>query len=400
MTQPVRILVLDGETRAALACVRSLGRRGHRVEVVAAKPRSLAAASRHCAEEHVLPDPASDADGWAAALEELAGPVGSRDTRGDGSAETLVLPLTEITLGSLYSTGLQARIRAICPDRHAYEEAVDKHGLLERAAQCGCTVPHSRLIEHPDPSQPLPPGFDYPVVVKARRSRWLKEGRWQMGHVHMVADEAGWRAALADPGMGGGALVQSFIEGHGEAVFLLTEDGEENVHFAHRRLREKPPTGGVSVLRVAIEPDAELLDQSRRLLEGLHWTGVAMVEYRRTPGGDAALMEINPRLWGSLQLAIDAGIDFPALLVDQALGHRPASSTLRPGTRTRWLLGDVDHLLISLRRPAVRAITGATIGSLLMGFVASFFDGTRSEVFRWSDPAPFIRELRNWARGD
>ncbi len=46
-----------------------------------------------------------------------------------------------------------------------------------------------------------------------------------------------------------------------------------------------------------------------------------MVEFKadaRT--GTPYLMEINGRFWGSLQLAIDAGVDFPAILVAAALG--------------------------------------------------------------------------------
>ena len=110
----------------------------------------------------------------------------------------------------------------------------------------------------------------------------------------------------------------------------------------------------MSVLSEAIAPDPELLAGSERLLAELHWTGVAMVEFRRAPTGPAFLMEMNPRLWGSLQLAIDAGVDFPSLLVALHRGAPIPAAQARLGTRTRWLLGDVDHLLICLRRPELR----------------------------------------------
>src|SRR5439155_25387070 len=122
-------------------------------------------------------------------------------------------------------------------------------------------------------------------------------------------------AARSAPGFAGGVLLQEFVAGRGEGVFLLTDRGRPLARFAHRRLREKPPWGGVSVLSEAIAPDPELLAGSERLLAELALTGVAMVEFRRAPGGPAYLMEVNPRLWGSLQLAIDAGVDFPSMLV-------------------------------------------------------------------------------------
>jgi predicted ATP-grasp superfamily ATP-dependent carboligase len=380
------ILVLDGETRAALAVVRSLGRAGHAVEVVSTSGRSLAGASRHARGDHALPDPAADPDAFVRELEALCATL-------DGP---LVLPVTEVTLGTLYASGLDRRLDVLAPDPERYEAAVDKACLLERAARLGIDVPRSVGIAPGTVPDALPPGFAFPVVLKARRSRFVHDGRWEMGGVG-IADAPEALAALArQPGMQGGALLQEFVPGTGEAVFAIARDGECQAVFAHRRLREKPPSGGVSVLRESIDPDPVLLDQSRRLLRDLGWTGVAMVEYRRAPDGRAVLMEINPRFWGSLQLAIDAGVDFPSLAV--ALHRTGACPTARAraGVRTRWLLGDVDHLLIGLRDAHARAAVGRTRAGLLRAFFGGFCDGSRTEVLRWNDPRPFARELRGW----
>ncbi len=112
------------------------------------------------------------------------------------------------------------------------------------------------------------------------------------------------------------------MPGPGVGVFLLLWEGKLRAAFAHRRLREKPPSGGVSVYRESIALDPVLLERSRRLLESFGWQGVAMVEYKideRT--GTPILMEINGRFWGSLQLAVDAGVDFPRLLIECAEGR-------------------------------------------------------------------------------
>ena len=204
--------------------------------------------------------------------------------------------------------------------------------------------------------------------------------------------------ARCDPGFGGGALLQEYIEGRGEAIFLLMDGEYTRAVFAHRRLREKPPAGGVSVLRESIAPDPVLLDGSERLLAALDWRGVAMVEFRRGRDGRAVLMEINPRLWGSLQLATDAGVDFTAMLIRQHLGQAVAAPDAQLGVRCRWLLGDFDHLLICLRRPAARAATGRGLLRVLYDFLASFWDGSRLEVLRLDDPRPFLRELSQWWR--
>jgi predicted ATP-grasp superfamily ATP-dependent carboligase len=219
-----------------------------------------------------------------------------------------------------------------------------------------------------------------------------------MGGVRILRGACVLEKARLDPGFGAGALLQEYIDGHGEAIFLLTDGDCARAVFAHRRLREKPPAGGVSVLRESIVPDPVLLDGSKRLLAALDWHGVAMVEFRRGRDGRAALMEINPRLWGSLQLATDSGVDFTEMWIRQHLGEATGAPKMRFGVRCRWLLGDFDHLLICMRRPEARAATRRGVLRVLFDFLASFWDGSKLEVLRWNDPRPFLREFSQWWR--
>jgi len=199
-------------------------------------------------------------------------------------------------------------------------------------------------------------------------------------------------------------LVQERVVGAGIGVFLLLWDGEVRAAFAHRRIREKPPSGGVSVLSESVALDPELLARSVALLRDFDWCGVAMVEYKvdeRT--GIPYLMEVNGRFWGSLQLAIDAGVDFPTILVDAASGSpaRPAPK-YKVGKRLRWEWGDVDNLAVRLRHSPTRlALPDGAPGRLkgLVDFARAFGPGTRGEILRRDDPRPFLQETLNWFRG-
>jgi predicted ATP-grasp superfamily ATP-dependent carboligase len=127
-----------------------------------------------------------------------------------------------------------------------------------------------------------------------------------------------------------------------------------------------------------------------RLLDALNWQGVAMIECKRdAETGAYVVMEINGRFWGSLQLAIDAGVDFPALLVRCARGERVAeTSDYRVGVRSRWFWGDVDQLYLQLR-------AGRSVRALIE-FLRMSPGRTRSEVWRWRDPVPFLVETLQW----
>jgi predicted ATP-grasp superfamily ATP-dependent carboligase len=127
-----------------------------------------------------------------------------------------------------------------------------------------------------------------------------------------------------------------------------------------------------------------------------------MVEYKRDAAtGVPYLMEVNGRFWGSLQLAIDSGVDFPALLIECALGEREVPAPeYRVGVRSRWWWGQVDHLVGRLRShpsapTTVGGIASATraFGDLVLG---PFRPADYEEVLRWSDPRPFCYETIRW----
>jgi predicted ATP-grasp superfamily ATP-dependent carboligase len=104
----------------------------------------------------------------------------------------------------------------------------------------------------------------------------------------------------------------------------------------HERIWEYPITGGPSVLaRIVDDPVLEKLGLA--LLRSLNWNGVAMVEFKYSPDAGYFLMEINPRLWGSLDLSIAAGADFPYLLVEPNRRAIARNLHVRP-TSCLWLL--------------------------------------------------------------
>jgi predicted ATP-grasp superfamily ATP-dependent carboligase len=114
-----------------------------------------------------------------------------------------------------------------------------------------------------------------------------------------------------------------------------------------------------------------------------------MVEYKvdeRT--GTPMLMEINGRFWGSLQLAVDAGVDFPRLLIECAGGKVPAAPpAYTVGTRLRWWWGDVDQLLLRLRRSSEQlGLPEGSPGRLRSGGVQNVPAGDHNEVLRFDDP--------------
>jgi predicted ATP-grasp superfamily ATP-dependent carboligase len=390
------ILITDGEQRAALAIARSLGGKGHRVYVCSARQRSLAGGSRYTRAEARTADPLTAPERF---VSDVAALVAKWNV-------DVLLPVSEPALLAL----LPARDElgdVLLPFPHAatFARVCDKAELLAAAPRAGIAVPDQRTLRAPGDAASLNvASLEYPVVVKPARSVGELEGRRAKLTVRHAANAVQLSAVLHE--LGDEAyplLIQQRIAGPGVGIFLLIWDGMPLATFAHRRLREKPPSGGVSVYRESIPADPALVARSRALLEQFGWCGVAMVEYKvDAQTGTPYLMEVNGRFWGSLQLAIDAGVDFPALLLSAATGEPVAPVTeYRAGVRSRWWWGDVDHLIACLRRSREQlALPPGAPGrwSAVREFFTFRYALDREEIFRRDDPRPFFRETMQWLR--
>ena len=214
----------------------------------------------------------------------------------------------------------------------------------------------------------------------------------------MIGPRPAARQAATGAEGGGWPLIQGYVEGQGKGVFALCRNGRSIAWFAHERLRDTRPTGSSSSLRRSIFLDDRLLEPAEDLLAAMEWHGPAMVEFKDDGSNQPCLMEVNGRFWGSLQLGIDAGIDFPLMWVSILEGESvSAAMHYEEGTTLRWLWGDVKRLIWILRgAPAGFPGTYPTVGQGLRELLGPQPEGTRLEMWRRNDPLPAIGE---WVQG-
>jgi predicted ATP-grasp superfamily ATP-dependent carboligase len=390
----MRILVTDGDNRAALAVVRSLGQRGHWIAVSERHTRALAQTSRYCSHRVVYPDPFDDD---AAFIGALAASVRTL-------AIDVVLPISDVAtlLVSEHRDAFEPACRVPVAPADVLTKAADKVEVLNTAMRLGVPVPRTTFVS----SREIPAGFDlpFPVVIKPRRSRTRTPAGWISSSVSYAHDRHDLASRLAARHEAEFPLaLQECIDGPGVGVFFCYHHGAVVGLFAHRRLREKPPWGGVSVLSESVPVSAEAKRYGEMLLDDLGWQGIAMVEFKQDErDGVPRLMEINGRFWGSLQLAIDAGVDFPGLLLETLNGSvSQVPAPYRTGLRNRWFWGDVDALLIKLF--GAREGHGRPVGNSKVEAIADFMRlwgrDLRYESPRRGDLRPFLHETLTWLKG-
>ena len=388
-----RILVTDGTQRSALAVVRSLGRAGHRVFVCATRVPSLAGASRFAFAEAAV----------CSALDSPSDFVSDVASLIERWRIDVLMPITEPSLLALLPERNALGVTIPFPDDAIFRTITNKETVLATATQLGIATPKQVVLASKADLGSLDVSLlDYPIVLKPSRSVGESDGqRKSLGVLHAANAAALLAAVQSLDDAAFPLLVQQRIVGPGIGVFLLLWDGAVRATFAHRRLREKPVSGGVSVYSESVAADPELVERSRQLLQQMKWRGVAMVEYKLdTQSRVPYLMEVNGRFWGSLQLAIDAGVDFPALLVAAAAGEpSPRANGYRLGVRSRWWWGDVDQLLSRYRKSAATLALPPDAPSrwrATLDFLRLWRPRDRNDVLRAGDFRPFIRETIDW----
>lgn len=383
------VVVLDADERQSLVCVRSLGRAGLVVGTYGSSRWSPALGSRWCAGHGRLPDGANGLEPVVAAIMRLVEQRRPRVlmTAHDGTIEALRKGRDEI--------GEHVTI-ALAPEP-ALAIAVDKTRTFELAESLGVPLPRTLPVDRLEEVEGACRDLGFPLVAKPIRS-WVEgaAGGSRLASSLVVDIDEARAASRKAFDAGGSVVMQEWLTGSREAVSLVYADGEFTGRFAQVAHRMYPPLGGSSILRESIPLPPDLVDAAEALVVGAGLEGYSEVEFRRDAAGRPYLMEINPRLSASVEVAVRAGVDFPVLLHAWACGERAAPSRgYRIGVRMRWLGGDVRWLrdAIALRgRPEV-----PPPGRALADFALDSLRPAAYDYASASDPEPMAVALTGFA---
>jgi predicted ATP-grasp superfamily ATP-dependent carboligase len=390
------ILVTDAARGCAVAFIRSLGRRGWRVTAADSHPGGPGLRSRYAGDRLLYPPPSSAPSEFVETLLDAA------RTRG----LDLIVPLTDPAILPL--SRARGRFEGVCklalPEEPKLELAADKHRTVELARSLGVPVPETHLVCTVREAVERAEKLGWPVVLKPRFSQIYREGgRIDSFKVTFAADVADLETRMRPFEGKCDVLLQAHCPGNGQGVELLLDRGRPLAAFQHRRLREVPIHGGASAFRESVALDPTLFAYSMRLMEALEWTGLAMVEFKVGPDGPR-LMEINGRVWGSLPLAVHAGVDFPARLVELLLSGPPASEeeplvSYREGIRSRNLELDlmwIVQVLLGRRRYPFVANPSRREG--LRALLQLLNPRHRFDILSLDDPRPGLAEIAKLPR--
>ncbi len=372
-------LVLEAHLRHSLVTVRSLGSRGLRVAALETFDGVPAFSSRWCQQAFACPTDGS-AEVFLARLEQVLDRTrtGVLITSADA----------DVALIQRHRERLEKRVRIALARESTLRIALDKEQTLEIARAVGLGIPRSVMVTTASDVQAALAEVGLPAVVKPVRS-WFWDERQSLGLACKLVTTPGEASSAIEAftKLGVAALFQQYLPGRREAVSFLFANGQVYARFAQWAKRTVPPLGGTSVLRQSIAVPPDIGEQAERLVRTIELEGNSEVEFRRSSDGTPYLMEINPRLSASVEVAVRAGVDFPYRLYQWASGRKiDVMRHYQTGKWMRHLGGDVMTTIDAIHqrgRPGV-----ASPKKMILDFCASFFVPMGYDYLDWRDPLP------------
>ncbi len=332
----MKILITDGASVNALGIIRHLGIDARfEIFVVGYNPVALGKFSKYCKEYFILPHPKKNSVEFITRIIDIVSqkkidfvlPVGFYAHQSIIEHISLIEPLTKVCL----------------PSKQSFDIATSKIETAQLAENVGVLVPKTKIITDLKELETLN-NFRFPVVIKSQKEIGGRMVEYADNKQELIS-KFNHLVSVHNLDPDNYPIIQEYIKGEGVGFFAYYKNGTLVNYFMHERIREFPVSGGRSVCARSFY-DEKLLDNGKKLLDALKWNGSAMVEFKRTEDNDYYLLEVNPKLWGSLELAICSGVNFPLLMIEGAFNieNNNIGNNYKKDMYFQWCLnGELYH---------------------------------------------------------
>lgn len=294
------VLVTEAAQKNALAIVRALGSAGVKVYVLGHHRMDISRFSRYC--------------NGSLLIDSLDREIIATFIKSNSIDLVIPVGTNSIQFFVEHHLFFANKVKTLLPNSEQVSCAMSKQLTMEAANTLKIPTPKTAFPDSLEDAYRHSEAIGFPCVMK-----WLYEvgenvvdyaqtkeefiKRYDsMCRIHGFDEKTGF------------PMVQEFVDGVGVGYFGLFFKGKRIDSYQHERIREAPPSGGVSACAKTVYYD-DLEKYGESLLTHLKWNGVAMVEFKMRHDKSLVLMEVNPKFWGSLDLGLKAGINFPLTII-------------------------------------------------------------------------------------
>jgi D-aspartate ligase len=334
-----RILVMDGRIQSCLPLVKALRQKGHYVTIAESDPLCVGFFSRYPQARWRHRDPRKDPEGF---ITDVRGQVAT------GRFDILI-PILDVTaeLVSRHKEELERYVHIPLVAYPTFMKARDKSQTMKIAQALGLPCPKTYFPEDSSLEE-IAGQVEYPVFIKPNFSVGAR------GLVKVDDPEVLTRLYPLVVKHYGPCTVQEFIpqtDLQYKAQFFLDQKGMVKACVVYNKLRYFPLEGGVSALNCTVKRE-DICAVGAALLKAMGWYSYADLDLITDPrDGRVKIMEINPRITGSVKICFEAGVDFADMLVRLAMGYevppveqyRSGMYLRHPGIDLLWFFASPDR---------------------------------------------------------
>jgi predicted ATP-grasp superfamily ATP-dependent carboligase len=332
------VVVADLEGRGSLAACRSLSRAGYRVLGVSSSRFAPGSWSRSCDRRIVLPDPRAGHAGYVRALADAIAGEGV-DVLVPGSDATLVAV-------SAHRDVVAPHVDPRLPSHDVVLRVTDKAAIGEAASAVGLAPPTTIGCATLDDVRAAAGELGYPLVLKPQRSATVAGDVLRERRSRKVATPAELERGVAELGVP--LLAQEAVGGAVHSVAGVVAEGRLRAVVVARYRRTWPVDAGAAAFAETVAPEQDLLARVEQLVVALGWSGIFEVELIRRADGSYAVIDLNPRVYGSLALSQAAGAPLATIWCDTILGRGNGFRTAAAGVAYRCEDFEARHLIADL----------------------------------------------------
>jgi predicted ATP-grasp superfamily ATP-dependent carboligase len=334
------LIVEHGWSRAVLAASRGLAREGWTVGVGSPTEEGLARRSRSVARWHWVPPPQHGLDAFVDAINEAIATGGYQLVFAGEDTELFALSLRRDDINAQLPHAAHSSV----------VRALDKLEVLNAAQRAGFATPRSVLATADSIA-----AWQGPAIVKARaHPSFNGRGPTRRAETVLALSAAEVEHAVAEiKSLGVDPFLQEVIGGRLTAYVAVVDGAGRVVAEVQQRADLTwPPYAGTSVRARTTPIDPDIARAAAALFADLGWFGLAELQFQ-AGNGQPQLIDFNGRFYGSMGLAIAAGVNVPAIWAALATDRSVRTPTARIGVRYHWLEADLRRALRQRRRGVV-----------------------------------------------
>ena len=364
----MKILITTGSWSAPLVIMESLAKQGHDIYLLDNDPYCAGFHSKYCKQGIVSPNE-SKGSVYVDAIENIvrSEPFDLLIPAGDLSTEFL----------SAQREKILPHVKMLLPSKELIELARFKDRTYQFALANGIKIPKTHFPQLLDDVKRLIPGLTFPCVVKKPRgtankgNAYLNNAEELLSYYEFLSPEDGW------------PVIQEFIKGDFYGILAIADQGEilDCVMF---KSHQKYSLSGTAAYCCSVV-DEKFLNTAQKFIKLLNWTGAINIDFLKDRDGDFKLLEINPRLSGTLGFACQLGVDLPVIYLALARGQtvkKFEGVRYRPDVMFRFVLPAEIIFAFNQKR-------------YLWQLFANFFNFNMKTDIPWNDFRLLVWKLRH-----